>query len=86
MPVLGYNIADILCEQFERTVGKDNCVQFNNIILQIPPNDQRMHYNKVRVKVHRYCDGTLALFHGPRCLAKYTDKGQVINQSKVVAA
>lgn len=28
VPFLGGNLNDILCEQFERTVGKDNCVRF----------------------------------------------------------
>jgi hypothetical protein len=32
VPFLG----DILCEQFERTVGKDNCVRFESLTLQIP--------------------------------------------------
>ncbi len=35
---------DILCEQFERVVGKDNCVQFENLVLQIPPDRHRHHY------------------------------------------
>ncbi len=36
MPWLGGNLDDILCEQFECTVGADNCVRFEKLILQIP--------------------------------------------------
>jgi len=35
---------DILCEQVDRTVGKDNCVSFEGITLQIPSNRHRCHY------------------------------------------
>ncbi|WP_176697472.1 hypothetical protein [Burkholderia sp. CCA53] len=36
-----------------------------------------MHYVKVKVRVHRYLDGRLAIFHGPRRLARYTADGQL---------
>jgi transposase len=72
---LGGNLNDILCEQFERTVGKDNCVRFEGLTLQIPNDRHRCHYVKVKVRVHRYQDGTLAVFHGPRQLASYDAQG-----------
>ncbi len=31
---------------------------------------------KARVRVHEYPDHTLAIFHGPRCLARYRSDGQ----------
>lgn len=65
------NIEDILCEQYERTVGKDNCVSFEGESLQIPADRYRFHYVKTKVRVHRYSDGTLALFHGPRKLVTF---------------
>jgi hypothetical protein len=34
----GLNLGDILCESHERTVGNDNCVSFEGIKLQIPPD------------------------------------------------
>ncbi len=78
VPRLGQDLNDILCEQYERTVGKDNCVQFETLKLQIPAQSHRMNYVKVKVKVHRYMDGDLSIFHGPRCLAKYTSHGNLI--------
>jgi hypothetical protein len=35
---------------------------------------------KVPVRVHAYPDGTLAVFHGPRCLARYHADGQLIDR------
>jgi Winged helix-turn helix len=70
-------LEDILCEQFERTVGNDNTVRFNKRILQIPKTPYRCHYYKVKVRVHHYANGELALFHGPRRLALYDNKGKL---------
>jgi len=78
VPYIGQDVKDILCEQYERIVGNDNCVSFEGIKLQIPKDGVRLHYVKAQVRVHRYSDGQLAVFHGPRCLAKYDDKGTII--------
>jgi transposase len=86
VPFCGGNLDDILCEQFERTVGNDNCVQFEGLKLQIPETQYRMHYVKVRVRVHRYPNGKLGVFHGPRRLADYTEKGILIKEKTYAAA
>lgn len=75
IPSVGANLADILCEQHERVVGKDNCVAFEGLKLQIPQDRARYHYVKVKVRVHRDPEGRLALFHGPRLLARYDASG-----------
>ena len=83
---IGGSLDDILCEQFERTVGNDNCVRFEGLILQIPADRHRCHYVKVKVRVHRYTNGELALCHGPRRLARYDVHGQSIDPLQTVAA
>lgn len=75
----------ILCEHFERTVGRDNCLSFERLSLQIPANDYRCNYVKVKVKVHRYPDGSLAIFHGPRKLADYSSDGKLKTEQKQAA-
>ena len=82
---IGGNLGDILCEQFERTVGADNCVRVGKLILQIPADRHRWHYVKAKVRVHRYGDGRLALFHGLRLLATYSAEGKVITNLKRAA-
>jgi hypothetical protein len=77
---VGVHLDDILCEQFDRVVGRDNCVSFETMKLQIPPDRHRCHYIKAAVKVHRYLDDTLAVFHGPRKLANYDTSGILINE------
>jgi len=81
VPWIGTRLDDILCEQHERTVGNDNCVQFDRLMLQIPADQHRCHYVKARVRVLRYADRSLAVFHGPRKLASYNALGK---QTKLV--
>jgi hypothetical protein len=77
VPWIGGNLDDILCEQEERTVGADNCVSFEGRKLQVPANQYRCHYVRVKVRVHRYANGELAIFHGPRKLADYDQQGKL---------
>lgn len=84
---IGQPIDDTLCEQYDRTVGHDNCVSFENTPLQIPSDQHRCNYIKSKVKVHRYLDGTMAIFHGPRKLATYDCQGsQIVQQASKKAA
>lgn len=72
------DLFEVLCERYDRIVGKDNCVQFEGKILQIPANKYRMNYIKVRVQVRRYLDGSMGIYHGPRLLATYDNLGKLI--------
>ena len=83
VPLLGMNLDDVLCEKHERSVGKDNCVQFETLRLQIPKDTHRMNYVKTQVRVHRYANGQLAVFHGLRRLARYDAKGQPIPDKSI---
>jgi hypothetical protein len=74
---VGGSLDDILCERFERVVGHDNCVSFENMKLQIPADRHRCHYIKATVNVVRRTDGRLAILHGPRCLAVYDARGRI---------
>ena len=86
VPWAGTPIEDILCEHYERTVGNDNCVRFDGLILQIPADQYRYHYVKVKVRVHRYPNGNLAIFHGHRKLVSFNSKGkEVANVGKKAA-
>jgi len=78
VPWAGTALQDILCEQYDRTVGNDNCVKFEGLKLQIPADYYRCHYVRVAVSVHRYPDGGLAIYHGPRKLAAYDPNGKEI--------
>jgi len=83
VPFISGNLPDILCEHHERTVDNNNCVSFEGLCLQIPADEFRYHYVRTRVRVHRYVDDTLALFHGPRKLAAYDATGLPVTPKEV---
>ena len=72
------SLADILCIEQERVVARDNTVAYEGRTLQLPNSPARAHYVKARVKVREYPDNTLAVFHGPRLLARYDAAGAPI--------
>ena len=71
-------LAETLCIEEERVVARDNTVAYDSRRLQLPASKARAHYVKARVKVREYPDGTLAVFHGPRRLARYSAQGEEI--------
>lgn len=83
VPFISGSLPDILCEQTDRTVNNDNCVSFAGLSLQIPADEYRYHYVRTQVRVHRYVDESLALFHGPRKLASYDACGIPIKVKEV---
>lgn len=86
VPWAGASLQAILCLQEERVVRPDNCVAYQNKLLQIPADRHRCHYVKAKVRVHEYPDRSLALFHGPRCLAHYTANGKELKFKNTIAA
>jgi hypothetical protein len=80
------SLVDILCidastsAQQNRVVARDNTVAYEGRTLQLPQSPARAHYVKANVKVREYPDGTLAVFHGPRHLARYSAQGHEIVQ------
>jgi hypothetical protein len=76
VPYVGRPIEDVLCIQEGRVVGADNCVSYHRRSLQIPPQRHRRHYVRATVRVHEYPDGHLAIFDGPRCLARFDPEGR----------
>jgi hypothetical protein len=79
-------LREVLCVQEERVVARDNTVAYHGLRLQLPPSRLRPHYVKARVVVRRYPDTTLAVFHGPRLLARYDAAGTLIEQTSLKAA
>jgi transposase len=83
---VGNGLEDILCIQEDRVVGNDNTVRYKNKTLQIHKDKHRFHYVKANVRVHEYSDGSLAIFHGPRRLARYDSAGALLNNTTKAAA
>lgn len=83
VPLAGINLDDYLCEQYERVVGKDNTVKFERLALQLPKDKHRYHYVKARVSVLKHLDGVISIYHGPRCLGRYSSIGDLIEEKRI---
>jgi hypothetical protein len=79
-------LTDILCIEEDRVVARDNTVAYAGLRLQLPQSRARPHYVKARVKVRTYPDGGLAVFHGPRLLARYDAAGEAIAEGSLKVA
>ena len=79
-PGRGHRLAWLLPAHAPRRRGRQgSTVRYKNRTLQIPADRHRHHYVKAQVRVHEYPDGHLAVFHGPRCLARYRADGETID-------
>jgi Helix-turn-helix domain len=78
VPVDQALLAETLCLEETRVVGRDNTVVYGGLRLQLPGDKARAHFVKATVKVRHYPDRTLAVFHGPRRLACYAADGRPI--------
>jgi len=63
-----------LCFKYQRTVAKDNTVQFGGALFQIPkPSPYRSYANK-KVQVHVLLDGSVELFYQGEKIARFDSK------------
>ncbi len=86
VPAAAGLLSEALCIEEERVVGRDNTVAYARLKLQLPESRIRAHYVKARVKVRDYPDGTLSVFHGPRCLARYDAEAREIAPTRLSMA
>jgi len=61
----------------ERTVGHDNTIRFERLILQIEPSHLRVSFAKCRVLVHQHLDSTFSVTFGPHLLGRYDAQGKL---------
>src|SRR5439155_4484300 len=66
------DLDQIFSLQFERTVNRDNTVQFQNLNLQIERVRWKASLAGCSVTVHQHLDGTLSLRYGPQQLGRYS--------------
>ena len=81
----GRDLDLIFSLQFERTVNRDNTVNFQNLGLQIEPVRWRASLAGCTVMVHQHLDGTLSMTHGPHRLGHYSAQGVAIRPTKMAA-
>jgi hypothetical protein len=70
VPLHGVELEAILCDQAERSVGRDNIVTLDALALQIAKQPGRPTCAGLRVMVRRDVHGQLSVWHGARCFGR----------------
>jgi transposase len=76
VPLHSVDLDAILCEQEERTVGKDNVVTLDDLPLQLAKQPGRPTCAGLRVTVRRDVHGVVSVWHGARCFGRYDGQGR----------
>jgi helix-turn-helix protein len=79
VPLHGVDLDAILCEQDERTVGKDNVVTLDDLPLQLDKQPGRPTCAGLRVTVRRDVHGVVSVWHGARCFGRYDGQGRPLS-------
>jgi hypothetical protein len=82
VPLGRADVDQILCQQEERVVARDNTVSLDGLHLQIDKPRGRRSYVGLRVLTRRHLDGRLSIWWGPRCLGVYDATGRPLRKTE----
>ena len=68
---IGVNLKRIFARRHERTVEKDNTIQFQNRKLQLPKITGVSTLAKRKVEIREHLDGTLEILKGTQLIAEF---------------
>jgi hypothetical protein len=80
--LVGVDLRLLLTLQHQRVVQKDNTVIFGKLTLQLPRSPYRPHFARCPVVVHQFLDGQLGVSYHGRLLARFTEGGRLLSNSK----
>lgn len=70
------DLDQLLAEDGERVVGRDNVVSFEGLALQLAKQPGRRSCTGLRVLVQRHLSGEHTVWRGPQCLGRYDAQGR----------
>jgi hypothetical protein len=78
------DLDQILCHQDTRTVGQDNTVVLDRVVLQVPKQPGRRTCAGLEVVVRRHLDGRHSIWRGPQRLGLFNATGQPVDAAPAV--
>lgn len=78
VPLGRVDLAQILCVEEERVVGRDNVAVIAGVTLQVAKQPGRRSCAGLRVLVRRHLDGQYSIWYGARCLGRYDRQGRAL--------
>lgn len=77
MPVVGANLNRIFALRYERTVNKDNTVQFEGMVFQLPKISGVSTLARRKVELREHLDGKWEVLSGKRLVARFDIETQI---------
>ena len=78
MPIQHHDLNRVFAIQHERTVAKDNTIQFANHVWQLEKTPLRVTFAGCQVLVYQHLDGSFSVGYGPHTLARFDSSGKAI--------
>src|SRR5215831_140469 len=78
MPIQHHDLNRVFAIQHERTVAKDNTIQFANYVWQLEKTPLRVTFAGCHVMVYQHLDGSFSVGYGPHRLAGFDSSGKAI--------
>lgn len=78
MPITHPDLNRVFAIQHERTVAKDNTIQFANHVWQLDKAPLRATFAGCLILVYQHLDGTFSIGYGPHTLARFNASGLAI--------
>jgi hypothetical protein len=75
----GVDLDQLLAEDGERLVGRDNVVSFEGVALQLAKQPGRRSCTGLRVLVRRHLTGEHTVWRGPQCLGRFDATGRPVD-------
>ncbi|MGH9962839.1 MAG: ISNCY family transposase, partial [Pyrinomonadaceae bacterium] len=76
VPCTHSDLDRIFSIQTERTVNRDNTVQYNNVTLQIDRQSWRRSMEGCRVTIYQHLNGVITIGFGPQEIGRYSTDGR----------
>jgi hypothetical protein len=86
VPAADVDLDEIFCVETTRTVGKDNTVTLNRVVLQISPQPGRRTCSGLQVIVREHLDGSLSIRRGMQLFGRYDGTGQPLKHRVAAGA
>ncbi|HSB60602.1 MAG TPA: hypothetical protein VLI67_02710 [Vicinamibacteria bacterium] len=73
------DLDQLLADETERVVGRDNVVSVAGVVLQLAKQPGRRSCAGLRVTVRHYLTGEHTVWRGPQCLGRYNAEGRPLD-------
>lgn len=78
MPIQHHDLNRVFAIQHERSVAKDNTIQFANYVWQLEKTPLRVTFAGCQVLVYQHLDDSFSVGYGPHTLARFDSSGKAM--------